>query len=299
VRLSRRAGFTILEILIALVVLGVSVLGVLALLVTSTKVAGEVVEDTFASTLARSIYESARIAARERGFAVTEPDPPNPDRVVRGFVLTERGMSNTVPAPGQPLSGGNFTPPALPAGPGDTAALAPLRASDFTIFLPNDRDGTTGPAGGNAVFVFPRPNGAATDNAGRGANNARTDGAVDQRGQVIPLLVTRTYQLSHHPGSPLITGPQTLSKEAADQYSFIIAVRQTRVPRLVDAAGKAPTWQDVDFVPDLSVAGSTELSNGLYYFEVQVFRNFTADPTDPDHMPLPKGRFMGLLAVGP
>lgn len=287
----RRLGFTILEILIALVVLGVSVLGVLALLVTSTKVAGEVVEDTFAATLARSTFEAARVAARERGFAVNEGG-----RVIRGFVLTERGMSNTVPAPGASLAAApaNFVPPTLPTGPNDTAALGGLRASDFTIFLPNTPTNVTGNT--NAVFVFPRPNGAAADNAFPGADNTLTPPLVNARGAPVPLDVKRTYQLSHHAGASAMTGDIAVSREAADQYSFAIVVRQARVPSLSDASDptKPPDWQALNFVPD-----RVELSDGLYYFQIDVYRNFDPDPTAVDHLPTPKGRFVGLLAVGP
>jgi type II secretory pathway pseudopilin PulG len=288
----RRLGFTILEILIALVVLGVSVLGVLALLVTSTKVAGEVVEDTFAATLARSTYEAARVAARERGFAVTEGT-----RVIRGFVLTERGMSNTVPAPGASLAAApaNFVPPPLPTGPADTAALTALRASDFTIFLPNTPAGTTG-SNTNAVFVFPRPNGAATDNVAPGVDNTLTPPLVNARGTPVPLDVKRTYQLAHHAGAAPVTGAVQLSREAADQYSFAIIVRQAKVPSLMDATDptKPPDWQAMNFVPD-----RVELSDGLYYLQIDVYRNFDPNPEAVDHLPTPKGRFMGLLAVGP
>lgn len=278
------AGFTILEILIALVVLAVSLLGVLGLLITTTKVAGGVVEDAFAATLARSVYESARLAARERPFAVIEGTS-----TVRGFVMNERGMSNRVPAPGEvPAPATTFVPPALPTSPTDTTGLTALRQSDFAIFLP-----TRPTTGLDSTFVFPRPTGAADGNTNK-RDDVLTPPVPNARGVSVNLDVRRVYALSHVPDAPLITGDVPVSREAADQYSYALVVRLARVPTLLDPSGTPPDWAGLNFVPN-----TLDTSDGLYLLEVHVFRNFDPDPVGLQHLPVAKGRFAGLLAVGP
>src|SRR5438105_4394761 len=64
----RSKGFTLIEILISLVIVSVGLIGIMALLSHSLKEAGEIVEDTFASTTARSVYEALREGARNRSF---------------------------------------------------------------------------------------------------------------------------------------------------------------------------------------------------------------------------------------
>jgi prepilin-type N-terminal cleavage/methylation domain-containing protein len=285
--LIRRHGFTILEILIALVVLGISLLGVLALLVGTTKVAGEVVEDRLAATLARSVHDAMRIAARERSFAVVEGD-----RVRRGFVLAERGMSNVVPTPGaaSPAEAPTFTPPPLPAGPADTGALAAMRASDFTIFLPSRP--TTGEP---STFVFPRPRGAAIGNADGGDDDRHATPVSNARGVPITYRIARVYPMSHVAAPPL-TGDDARPVDALDAYSFAIIVRLAGSVR-VDYPPQPPpgdesVWPGKAFQPD-----EPEVADGLYQVEVQVFRGFDPDPEQAAH--LPRGRFGALLAVGP
>src|SRR4051794_22297234 len=64
----RKEGFTLVEILITIVIVTVGLFGVLALLTSALKVSGDVVETSFATTLARSVYESVREGARNRAF---------------------------------------------------------------------------------------------------------------------------------------------------------------------------------------------------------------------------------------
>src|SRR5437879_7013508 len=88
-RRSQR-GFTLIEILISLVIVSVGLIGIMALLSHSLKEAGEIVEDTFASTTARSVYEALREGARNRSFIVREATPV--PHYVRGFVWMHDGI---------------------------------------------------------------------------------------------------------------------------------------------------------------------------------------------------------------
>lgn len=277
----RAAGFTLLEILIALVVLAVAILGVLGLLVGTTKVAGEVVAETYGMATARSAYDAIRLAGRDRAFAVEEGAA-----LVRGFVLVERGVSNTVRAPGDTTPPDATPPPPLPTGIKDAAALAALRASDHVVLLP--RRPTTGPA---STYVFPRPGGAAADNGGL-VDNALAAPIEAADGTQLTLDVKRVYPLALPPTAP-VTGDRPASREMADQYGWALAIRCARAPVVSNPAStEALDWKAKGFLPD-----SSEVVDGLYEVRVMVFRNFDPDPAIRGHVPVVT--FAGLVAVTP
>ncbi len=282
----RRRGFTIIEILIAIVILTIGILAVIALLTQSLKVAGEVVEDSFAATLARSVYESVREGAQKRAFLVEENG-----NNVRGFVFVHDGVMDK-PAV--------FTPPPLPANSADTGRLNGLRASDFAIFLP---DGSPYPPPAEVYFVFPRPAGAAVENAyiapaggqddsffAANAVATRKGPQPDYAGNPNRFDIQRVYELRNRPTAP----PAGAQPDAGDQYSFALALRRASAPILTNAGGSPIAWGPGTYPPK-----NTTPQDGLYQVEVMVFRNFEATPTSRHHQPVNGGHFVGLIAVGP
>lgn len=279
--LIRRAGFTVIEILVAIVVLGLAFVGILGLLVASTRQAGQVVEDTFASTLARSVYDSVRAGVRDYSFAVNDGGV-----TIRGFLLNLHTED-----------GGGAALPALPGSPDDTAALTALRGSDQVIFLPpppgsGGTSGGGGPTPPEMIFVFPRPGGVG-ENGGLGTDNFNASGTVTDWGTA-NLTVTRTYQLDD--GTAGTTG--VALPDNAGQYSFTIAVQRAAAPPLYvgsDAADTAGHWTGEDHIPKAAVAATS----GLYEIRVQVYRNFDPSEDSPNHYPVRGGDYVGLIAVGP
>jgi prepilin-type N-terminal cleavage/methylation domain-containing protein len=306
VRRSRR-GFTLIEILIALVIVSVGLVGIMALLSHSLREAGTIVEDSVAATCARTVYEALREGSRNRSFIVKE-DTPTP-HFVRGFTWVCDGVE---------LSG-SPNPPALPtaleadgttaAGMATAASLALLRASDAAIFLPDDPGpGATGV--NEPVFIYPRPGGATTENAYPPKSDWLPAAPVvfGHDGQVLQLDIERVFNLNNHFGN-------AAPNDTVAQYSFAITVRRSVVPQLVDANGLALAWAPggtigATFPPRLPPSAQPAYyQNGLYTIEVLVFRNFTPFPTQPasltdpgwqarTHEAVPGGRFVGLLAVG-
>lgn len=269
----RRRGFTLIEILIALVIVSIGLIGILALLTSSLRAAGEIVEDSIASTVARSVYESLREGTRKRGFIVRDGT-----NYVRGFVFIHEGIKD---------SGGETAPPTVPTKLDDTTQLGVLRASDFAVFLPPEP--TTGL---DKIFVYPRPDGAATENAANTDDSNSTDTNI--HGQVLPLKIKRTYQLKEHPDKPA-------PNDVLEQYSFAFAIQRALSPRLTDAGTGAPIGWGTGPTLDTSIFPPKNESrqDGLYQVEVMVFRNFEATPQARTHEPVNGGRFVGLLAIGP
>lgn len=283
--MRRRRGFTIIEVLVAIVIVTIGLLAVIALLAQSVKVAGEVVEDSFAATLARSVYDSLREGATKRPFLVDESG-----NLVRGFVFVHDGVVD---------GGGSFTPPALPASMNDTGRLNALRGSDFAVFLPA---GSPYPAPAEVYFVFPRPTGASAENAWVAPSGGQDDSfyslnPVSTRKTPKPNFagvpnrfdIQRIYQLRNRPTAP----PPGALPDAGDQYGFAVALRRASAPTLVQGAGPI-TWNAGNTPPN-----QTAPQDGLYQVEVMVFRNFEADPASRHHQPVNGGHFVGLIAVGP
>jgi prepilin-type N-terminal cleavage/methylation domain-containing protein len=283
----RRLGFTLIEILIAIVILTLGILAVVALLTQSVKAAGEVVEDSFAATLARSVYESVREGAQRRAFLVEESG-----NNVRGFVFVHDGvMDKGSPTP--------FTPPPLPANSSDTGRLNALRRSDFAIFLP---DGSPYPPPAEVYFVFPRPTqpnendwvapAGGQDDSFFALNPipARKGPKPDYAGNPNRFDIQRVYSLRNRPTAP----PSGALEDAGDQYSFALAIRRASAPVLTGGGGNPIQWGPNTYPPK-----NFTPQDGLYQVEVMVFRNFEAETTSRHHQPVNGGHFVGLIAVGP
>ncbi|MEZ0228479.1 MAG: hypothetical protein ACAI25_07620 [Planctomycetota bacterium] len=227
-----------------------------------------------------------REGTQKRAFLVEESG-----NNVRGFVFVHDGVMDNPSV---------FTPPPLPANSSDTGRLNGLRASDFTIFLP---DGSPYPAPAEVYFVFPRPTGATAENAwvapagGQddsfytlNAIAARKGPKPDYAGHPNRFDIQRVYSLRNRPTAP----PAGAQPDAADQYSFALAIRRASAPVLTGAGGNPIVWGPTTYPPK-----TTTPQDGLYQIEVMVFRNFEAEPTSRHHQPVNGGHFVGLIAVGP
>ncbi len=315
-----------IEVLIALVIVGIGMVGLLSLLTTSLKASSDIVEDSFAATLARSVYESVRESAHKRPFMVK-----NGAKYVKGFVFLHDGVKDL---PTTQLN--QSRPPMVPVTfdtnvPDVVTKIDELRKSDYAIFLPNQptaaTGGTTGGGGGSAVpgedvFVYPRPTGADPENGQLngtgpgdlpGKSNFLDTPQKGYAGEIVYYDVQRTYQLKARTPSEVATGTNMYNTppEVADQYSFALLVRRSVMPALTDNAddGRTPIgWAaNGDFLPgkfpprmpDATFPLERRANDGLYQVEVWVYRNFEKEPASRHHYPVRGGRLVGLVALGP
>ena len=312
-----------IEVLIALVIVGIGMVGLLSLLTTSLKASSDIVEDSFAATLARSVYESLRESAHKRPFMVK-----NGTKYVKGFVFLHDGVRES--------STSNAAPPAVPATfdtavPDVAQKLDQLRVSDYAIFLPGPPQpgsgtstggGGAGPAAppGEDIFVYPRPGGAEQDNGTLGGSpnlpgrsNFMDSPVKGYAGELIYTDVKRTYELKSRTPPEIVNGQNMYNTppEVADQYSFAVLVRRSVMPVLTDNQddGRTPLgWAaNGEFIPgafppkipDAAFPLERRASEGLYQVEVWVYRNFEKEPTSRHHNPVRGGRLVGLVALGP
>jgi type II secretory pathway pseudopilin PulG len=273
---ARRCGFTVIEILVSILVLGVAFIGVLSLLLTANRQAGTIVEDSFSAVLAKSVYETVRVGVREYSFAVEESP-----HVVRGFLLPHEGVATG-------------SPPALPVNRLDTLSLGALRSSDEVIFFP-EAPASSQP---DRYYVFPRPAGANAGNgfvnggAAKGKDNS-LDPPVDTDWGSAKYDIQRVYSIA--PPAPVVSGGAIPPKpDAADQYGFAVVMSRAEAPPLVDNAGAPLDWPALNHLP----RGYGRV-DGLYQVQVFVFRNFDPLVESRRHFPVSGGHFVGLVALGP
>jgi type II secretory pathway pseudopilin PulG len=272
----RIRGFTILEILIAVVVISVGLIGVLALLGQSLKRSGKTVEEGFAMTLGRSVLAALRDGSRERAFMVDDAS----GKTVKGFVWMHVGIETVDPNP----------PPPPPSQASD---LTKVRKSDYVVFLPPKKSP-------DPFFVFPRP---AADPTSENTSDADDyDGSVPAGGTIRnDFKITRVFRV------PPPDGLETrVPADNSVQYGFAIAIQRAKTPNVLDPTDKpldfaftspGPTLGNIDtsvFPPKLPA--DTSFQDGLYSIEVMIFRNFEANASAPSHQPIQ--RYRGLLALG-
>jgi prepilin-type N-terminal cleavage/methylation domain-containing protein len=296
-----RSAFTLVEILIATVILSIGLVGVLSLVVAALKTSGQVVESGFASTIARSVYEALRAGARQYSFVLQ--DNASPPNTFRGFLLICDGVND----------GGSTTPPALP-NPLDTATtlstkLTTLQGSDFAIFLPPP-PATTG-ATNEIYYVFPRPEGSA------GATVSPTGTATENQSFADDSYPTPR---AGYGGAAEVVYDVRRVYNFNSQYGYAVSIHRAAAPTLA-SSGVGIAWADssgnLDSTGAIYPPGGTSSpvnpQNGLYQVEVMVFRNFQpfawTSHTDTSaavvgnqqamwYRPVPGGTFVGLIAVG-
>src|SRR5581483_5339873 len=86
----RRAGFTILEILIAIVILVLGISGIVALFPTAIEAGNKTVEDCYAAAITQSVVDAIAVGIRVSQFRVL--DRPVVGRAWKYFILNHDGV---------------------------------------------------------------------------------------------------------------------------------------------------------------------------------------------------------------
>ncbi|MEZ6187513.1 MAG: prepilin-type N-terminal cleavage/methylation domain-containing protein [Planctomycetota bacterium] len=306
--MARLRGFTLMEILIAIVVLVLGITGIVALFPTAIDSGNQTVEDTYASEVTLSVVDAVTVGIRESRYVYKASAA---SRAWHYFVFNHDGVQDAVPpAPHDYTS----TPPG-----------GPFSARDYAIVLPQalNLSGTgvgtgLGPVNNIQVamepqFIYPVPligHGGATENNQRAPAKLDSGTAIDNFNinrrrmstkdaetpwipRVYPLGVYRDGQQPG--GGPLPGdvrleflsndnvydgtggGQRTIAVDPYPHYSFAFSMQRARI----------------DTNNDAQINNLDEFSESLYQLKVFIFKNFDQDEADaigPDPTrPVPRG----------
>lgn len=289
----RKSGFTILEILIAIVILVLGISGIIALFPTAIESGNQTVQDSYAAAITQSVIDALAVGIREGRHRVADTD--NPPRVWNYFIFDHDGVYDAmVPRP-----------QAYDADPN-------ISMADWCILLPMGKDPNIDPLQ-EPWFVYPSvPNrpvevGEAQPSSLPGPYDVHTASALSglasasvsdnlrdpdfyregHNGRKAPWI-RRVYMLGRYrqgqnpagypnrsireeflgdPDGPA-AGATYASRPVVDpypQYSFAIMMRRAKI----DNCGPA-----VDTPPDGKIDRYDRYTANLYEVHVLVFRNF-------------------------
>jgi prepilin-type N-terminal cleavage/methylation domain-containing protein len=253
-RSPARGGFTILEILIAAAILAVGLVMILGLFPFGIKVGREIVEDTTAINIARSVADAIRVGMRNNLRYRTSRS----DTTYTYFVFQHDGVQDPVP--------------------NDFARESP--AHDYFILLPRHRHGRSFDGRSDAerrekaindrgakTFVYPESDPDPSSGPGARANGGGDPFVADDDQDDFltehgyrDFLVRRTYNLGNTLPDHGDTGPQVLEDQKDDvmkQYSYAFAIRES--------------YFDSNLSENPRIF---EPGNELYHVTVMVFRAF-------------------------
>src|SRR5579884_1737381 len=118
-------GFTLVEILIAVAILGLGIAGIVALFPSTIQTASKAVEDTYASSIADSVVAS--LSATRREHQIFAALPPAGSKPTKYLIFDHDGVLDQLvtPAPG-PVAG----------APKGSAYYAANYDKDYVVLLP-------------------------------------------------------------------------------------------------------------------------------------------------------------------
>ncbi|MBI4577291.1 MAG: prepilin-type N-terminal cleavage/methylation domain-containing protein [Planctomycetes bacterium] len=152
---SRQAGFTIIEILIAVVVLSIGLVGILAVFPTAIKTGAKTTEDSYAGIIAQSVMAAVQVGVRENRGRLGGAGTPE------FFVLQHEGVGQYIQVPtGESLATGTIQTHTI----ANKTALSSSGLNDFRksciIVLPPRPGASENSAFQNeVVWIFPNTQG--------------------------------------------------------------------------------------------------------------------------------------------
>lgn len=303
---ARRSGFTIIEILIAIVVLVLGITGIVALFPTAIESGNQTVEDTYSATITQSVVDAISVGLRESRYSHRTTD-----RVWTYFILNHDGVMD---APVRTPE--NFVDP--------DPAEGQIWRKDYCVVLPQGTTAQNNDTANEVTFVYPLP--TLFENSGdawlrldqrdpgrlatgnlTNANFANTTPGYFRRqtaeGQQV-LWFPRVYHLGRYrvgdPNSPIsapgvgasgydtyvqnvrqvreeyrgeniasgITpgGEETIAVDPYPNYSFAFSLKRARVDTTSAVGGAAGG--------DGRITQADFFSNSLYELKVYIFKNF-------------------------
>lgn len=303
-RAAIRRGFTILEILIAIVVLVLGITGILALFPTAIDSGNKTVEDTYSAAITQSVVDAIAVGLRESRYQ-WDAGPPN-DQVWTYFIFNHDGVIDPAPDVAEDLLGNGEE----------------MWKKDYCVILPR-ANGVPDPNPVGAkepVFIYPVPdsvlrNPAANDEgadpdqrnpSGKLASAATSESLVDNFDpkyatnttvdDTAQLWISRTYKLGRYrdpapsgsaPGdvrfeylgedlvNPSGSTNEFVALDPYCAYSFCFAIKRARVDTNGDGqVSPGPNVRQPSNPP------ADNFSNSLYELKVMIFKNFNQDAAD-------------------
>lgn len=295
-RRRRRQGFTILEILIAIVVLVLGIMGIIALFPTAIESGNKTVEDSYAAAITQSVVDSITVGLRESRYQ-TSSSTATPGFSYTYFVFNHDGVIDPAPIPAEVE---DYTHP----------TSKPWRA-DWCVVLPISRAGN-GPnvnVVDEPVFMYPTPRNTAATPYDSKVVDQRQGNKLSSPGSVVDDLSDRLWRTTnegasvpwvpavYHLGryrtpasgsgitlpSGMVAGDiraefrgdkvnigtaveETIAVDPYPTYSFAFTLQRARIDTH-NAAG-APT-------PDGLITNTADqFTSSLYQVRVMVFKNF-------------------------
>lgn len=258
-----KRAFTLLEILIAIVILVVGITGIVALFPTAIKTGNQTVVDSYASLITQSVVDAINVGIREARYKTTPTDPTNSWEY---FIFDHDGVQDDVGANG--IVAETYTT---------------VSNRDFCVLLPRGTAGNT-TTDNEIVLHFPTP----IDKVGTRSNpslgnlNALNDEkAEDLRATAASddqiFQIRRTYLLGRETNDDADPNPvrreflgdeiaigggtttERLIKDPYPQYSFQFSLQRARI----------------DTAPARGVLDASDaFSDSLFEVKVKIFRNF-------------------------
>jgi hypothetical protein len=255
-------SFTLLEILIAIVIMVIGITGILALLPTAIKSGNQTIVDTYSSLVTQSVVDAINVGIRESRYSFA-PDPSKPNEIWEYFVLTHDGVRD------DPFES-NL----------DVGNYQQVATKDFCILLPRGMPNNV--LGANeAVMHYPipldkfAPRKLPTVSDPNLNDEANDDLRSASDGSQV-FQVTRAFQLGRDSagdirdeflGATIVTSGSSSGSERAQtdpypQYSFSFSLRRARIDT------EAPLGK---------LDSRDPYSESLYEVKVKVFRNFNPE----------------------
>lgn len=289
-RQAHRAGFTILEILIAIVVLVLGIMGIIALFPTAIDSGNRTVEDSYAAAITQSVVDAVTVGLRESRYQYTAGST-----VYTYFVFNHDGVIDQVPSPTVAADYADATKPwqkdwciLLPVSKVATANLAADQEPVFMYPTPRNTTATPYPT----EFIDQRSNtkiaapASQTDNLDDKLWRTTNEGAnvpwvpavyhlgryrdPPTSGPALPSGMSPGDVRLEFRGDKIFVGSVTQETIAVDPYptyGFAFTLQRARI----DTAGGGPASDKPD---GKIVATQDHYTGSLYQVRVMVFKNF-------------------------
>lgn len=264
-QLSR--AFTLLEILIAIVILVVGITGIVALFPAAIKSGNQTVVDSYASLITQSVVDAINVGVRETRYRYAAT--PTAD-AWEYFIFDHDGVNDDIHA----------------AGAQDPSIYTQVADQDFCILLPRGTPGNV-QSRDEMVLHFPCPQDKISNrrnpvisnpdlNDERITPDDRRRTVDDPNGSGI-FQVKRVYQLGRERGRPNVLRDEflgeavgggastTIERKRIDpypQYSFSFSLQRARVDLTAPRGRLDPT---------------DPFSDNLFEVKIKIFRNFNQD----------------------